>query len=87
MEKKQKMKTIKNLILVFALTVTFAFGDDGHTGGGNRCDTCTPPPCTENCGGFAAEEPGVVSETGTEVTNEEESLTEYWKRMFLELIG
>ena len=86
MEKKLKMKTIKNLILVFALSVTFAFGDDGHTGSGNRCETCTPPECTENCGGIAAEEPGVVSETGTEVTDEE-SLTEYWTRMFFEVIG
>ena len=80
------MKTIKNLILVFALSVTFAFGDDGHTGGGGRCDTCTPPDCTENCSGIAAEDPS-VSETGTEVRSEGESLTDYWSRMFFELIG
>ncbi|MEQ1765358.1 MAG: hypothetical protein ABL984_19675 [Pyrinomonadaceae bacterium] len=81
------MKTIKNLILVFALSVTFAFGDDGHTGSGNRCATCTPPPCTENCGGFAAEEPEVLTGSTTETNDEETSWTEYWSEVFFEMIG
>ena len=80
------MKTIKNLILVLALTATFAMADDGHTSGGDRCATCTPPPCTENCSGLAAEDPGVV-ETGTEVQNDETSLIEYWSNMFFDVIG
>jgi hypothetical protein len=83
---KLKMKTIKNLILVFALTATFAFAD-GHTNGGNRCETCTPPPCTENCGGFAAEEPEVITAGSTEEINEETSLIDYWSEVFFELIG
>ncbi|HQU92126.1 MAG TPA: hypothetical protein PLK77_07505 [Pyrinomonadaceae bacterium] len=83
------MKTIKNLILVFALTTTFAFGDDGHTGGGNRCDTCTPPPtCTENCGGnIAAGETEVITGTGADATGEETSLIEYWSKIFFDMIG
>ena len=81
------MRTIKNLILVLALSVTFAFGDDGHTNGGNRCATCTPPPCTESCGGSAAEEPGVVTGSTEETNVEETSLIDYWSDVFFELIG
>lgn len=86
---KNKMKTIKNLILMFALSVTFAFGDDGHTGGGGRCDTCTPPPaCTENCGGFAAtQDPEVAIDPSTGTNDEETSMIDYWSNMFFELIG
>lgn len=82
------MKTIRNLILVLALTVTFAFGDDGHTGGGGRCDTCTPPACTENCGGFAGQDPetDIVSTTETD-DDDETSLIDYWSKAFFELIG
>ena len=81
------MKTIRNLILVLALTVTFAFGDDGHTGGGGRCDTCTPPTCTENCGGFAAQDPETAIESTTETDDDETSLIDYWSKAFFELIG
>lgn len=81
------MKTIRNLFLVFALTATFAFAD-GHTGNGNRCDTC-PPPCTENCGGFAGEEEGqaIVSNELTEAQAEEESYFEYWTEVLFELVS
>lgn len=80
------MKTIKHMFLVIALTASLALADDGHTGNGTRCDTCTPPPCTENCGGLAADEP-VVTETGTEVQTEEQSLIEYWSEVFFDLVG
>lgn len=81
------MKTITNLFLVFALTATFAFAD-GHTNGGNRCDTCTPPPpCTENCCGFAGDESGLLPVIESEEQNEETSYVEYWSTLFFELIG
>jgi len=80
------MKTVRNLFLAFVLTSSFALADDGHTNGGNRCDTCTPPPCTENCGGLAVDEP-VVIEIGTEAQSEETSLVEYWSEVFFDLIG
>lgn len=82
------MKKIKNLFLVFALTATFAFGDEGHTNGGNRCVTCDPPPaCTENCGGFAGGDQGVLSGTEPEAQGDETSLISYWSELFFELIG
>ena len=81
------MKTIKSLILVCALSVTFAFGDDGHTNGGNRCPTCAPPPCTENCEGFVAGEPEVVTDSTEETNVEETSLIDYWSEVFFEMIG
>lgn len=82
------MKTIRNLFLVFALTATSVFAD-GHTNGGNRCDTCTPPPCTENCGGFAPEEPEVLTITGTQAESDESSVFDfdYWSELFFELIS
>ena len=83
---KMKMKTIRNLILVLALSVTVAIADDGHTNGGNRCDTC--PPCTENCGGFAPEESGIITEGTTEAPPDEEtSVFEYWSKVIFEMVG
>lgn len=75
------MKTITNFLLVLALTASMAFADDGHTGQGNRCDTC-PPPC-ETC--LTAPE----SETPTTFEEQEdedsaESLYEYWKDVLTE---
>lgn len=81
------MKAIKTLLMVFALSATFAFGDDGHTNGGNRCTTCTPPPCTENCGGFAADDPGALSGPEAEPQSEATSLIDYWSEIFFEMIG
>ena len=80
------MNKIKNIIVVIALCASFSMADDGHTGSGDRCTTCTPPPCTENCSGVAAAEPEVVTAT-TETNDEETSWTEYWSEMFYELIG
>jgi len=81
------MNKIKNIIVVIALSASIALADDGHTGSGDRCTTCTPPPCTENCSGLAAQEPEVVTATGTEESNGETSLIESWTEMFFELIG
>ena len=80
------MNKIKNIIAVIALSASFAIaGDgDGHTGSGNRCETC--PPCTENCtSGYAEQDPEAV--TGMEETGGETSLIESWTEMFFELIG
>jgi hypothetical protein len=83
---KMKMKTIRNLFLVLALTASFAYAD-GHTGSGNRCDTC-PPPCTENCvDGFTNEGALVISGEPTEVQSEEQTIFEYWTETLLELIA
>jgi hypothetical protein len=80
-----KMKTITNLFLVLTLTASMALAD-GHTGGGGRCDTCTPPPCTENCGGFAEEE-GETTPLGESEEGSEESFTEYFTEIFFDLFG
>lgn len=81
------MNKIKSIIAVIALSASIALAD-GHTGSGDRCTTCTPPPCTENCEGFAAQEPEVVTATGTEeASGEDTSLMESWTKMFFELIG
>ena len=81
------MKTITNFLLVLTLTASMALGDDGHTGGGNRCETCTPPPCTQNCGGFAEQvgDESVILVEGAEV--EETSFTDYLTGIFLDLLG
>ena len=81
------MNKIKSTVVVIALSASLALAGDGHTGSGNRCDTCPPPPCTENCTGYAAQEPEVVTATGTEGSTEETSLIESWAEMFFELIG
>ena len=82
------MNKIKSTIVVIALSASIALADDGHTGSGGRCETCTPPPCTENCTGYVAQqEPEVVTATGTEGSTEETSLIESWTEMFFELIG
>lgn len=81
------MKTIKNLLLVLTLTASMALADDGHTGGGNRCETCTPPPCTQNCGGFAepvGDEAVILAEGGEAG---ETSFTEYLTEVFFDLFG
>ena len=78
------MKTITNFLLVLTLTASMALAD-GHTGTGNRCDTC-PPPCTEGCA-LTEQEPPVLAPDG-EPSNEEnldESLYEYWKGVLTEL--
>ena len=82
------MKTITNFLLVLTLTASMALADDGHTGSGNRCDTC-PPPCTENCPGFAEEEEGqgVLGETLASEETSSTSFTEYLTEIFLDLIG
>lgn len=80
------MKTIKNFLLVLTLTASMAFADDGHTGTGNRCETCTPPPCTENCGGFAEEGGGSLTLSQTE-ESEEMTFTEYVTEIFFELFA
>lgn len=77
------MKTITNFLLVLTLTASMAFAD-GHTNGGGRCDTCEPPPCTENCPGFAEEESGSLTLSGTE-ESEEMTFTEYLTEIFLDL--
>ena len=79
------MKKITNLVLVFTLSAMIALGDDGHTGGGNRCETCTPPPCTQNCPGFAEEE-GSTTLADPELDNET-SFTEYVTKIFWDLVG
>ena len=81
------MNKIKSTLVVIALSASIAIADDGHPGSGDRCTTCTPPPCTENCTGYAAQEPEVVTATGTEGSTEETSLIESWTEMFFELIG
>lgn len=78
------MKTIKNFLLVLTLTASMALADDGHTGTGNRCETCTPPPCTENCPGFAEGESGSLTLSQTE-ESEDVSFTEYLTEIFLDL--
>ncbi|HEX6278372.1 MAG TPA: hypothetical protein VFZ49_00025 [Pyrinomonadaceae bacterium] len=81
------MKTLKNLLLVLALTTTLAIADDGHTGNGNRCDTC--PPCTENCltdGGQSGTESN-ESITKSEGETEDYTTVEYWTELFFGLIG
>jgi Fe-S-cluster-containing dehydrogenase component len=78
------MKTIKNFLLVLTLTASIALADDGHTNGGNRCETCTPPPCTENCPGFAEEEGTVVTLSDS---SEETSFTEYFSEIFFDLFS
>jgi hypothetical protein len=79
------MKTITNFLLVLTLSASMAFAD-GHTNGGNRCDTCPPPPCTENCG--LTEEEGAGTLSGTETGESEEvSFTEYVTEIFLDLFG
>lgn len=78
------MKTITNFLLVLTLTASMAFAD-GHTGQGNRCDTC-PPPCTENCGSVEYEEPQVTSKQAQPVEEAaEESLFDYWREVLTEL--
>lgn len=80
------MKTIRNLFLALALTASVAYAD-GHTGSGNRCDTC-PPPCTENCfDGSPVQEPVVLSAEPVEPQTEEQTIFEYWTEVLLEMIA
>jgi hypothetical protein len=77
------MKTITNLILALALTASMALADDGHTGGGNRCETC-PPPC-ETCLTAPEGTPTVLEEQANE-ENADESLYEYWKEVLIDFL-
>lgn len=76
------MKTITNLLLVLALTASIALAD-GHTAGGDRCSTCTPPPC-ETCL-TAPESDTQVAEEAVSEDSSDGSIYEYWKELFMEL--
>lgn len=78
------MKTITNFLLVLTLTASMAFADDGHTGQGNRCDTC-PPPCETCLSDPESETPTTTYEETVEEENADESLYEYWKGVLTEL--
>lgn len=80
------MKNIAKLILIVMMFTSVTVANDGHTGGGNRCDTCTPPPCTENC---ATETAGVteVEALAQESEESDESILDYFTEIILEMIG
>ena len=83
------MKTVKNILLVIALSTTFALADDGHTGGGNRCATC-PPPCSSCLTDGSTEEDATTLQQPTTETDEtvgEVSALDYFSELLLELIG
>ena len=80
------MKKIAKLILIVTMFASIAAAGEGHTGGGNRCETCVPPACTENC----ATNYDVVSEPGTAAQEGEESgesILDYFTDFIFEIFG
>lgn len=84
------MKKLTSILTIVVLSASIALAEDGHTGSGGRCDTCTPPPpCTENCGGFAGDDGGLTGpgSDGDTQNTEENSFINEWTEYFFELIG
>lgn len=82
------MKTVKNILLVIALSTTFALADDGHTGGGNRCATC-PPPCSTCLTDGTIEDDATTLQSTPEASENSTgpSLIDYFRELFIELVG
>lgn len=79
------MKNLRNLFLVLALTCSYAMAD-GHSGSGNRCDSC--PPCIENCLDGGEENSTSSAEvTLNEEANDDSTTSQDWSEWFFELIG
>jgi hypothetical protein len=80
------MKNLAKLILIVTMFTSIAIADDGHTGGGNRCETCTPPPCTENC---VTDNGGITELEMAAQESEEgnESILDYFTKVIMEMIG
>ena len=80
------MKNLAKLILIVTMFTSVAIADDGHTGGGNRCATCTPPSCIENC---VTDNAGITEREMTAQESEEgnESILDYFTKVIMEMIG
>ena len=80
------MKNLAKLVLIVTMFTSAAIADDGHTGGGNRCETCTPPSCSENC---VTDNSGITELEMAVQESEEgsESILDYFTKVIMEMIG